>query len=82
MWVCGPYLQVGYCENDVDCRRTLQLAHFGELSFNAAHCKGTCDNCARRAKVVEEDMSGVAKQLVRHSRVPKAFRSASDYLDG
>ncbi|CAM6100420.1 unnamed protein product [Calypogeia fissa] len=55
---------VSYCENDVDCRRTLQLAHFGELSFNASHCKGTCDNCARGAEVKEEDMSGTAKQLV------------------
>lgn len=59
-------VQVGYCENEVDCRRSLQLAHFGELNFNASSCKGTCDNCARSVSVVEEDVSEVAKQIVRN----------------
>ena len=55
--------QVGYCENDVDCRRSLQLAHFGE-KFDGSICKGTCDNCSKSTVAVEEDVSGTAKQLV------------------
>ncbi|GAQ84734.1 DNA helicase [Klebsormidium nitens] len=55
---------VAYCDNDVDCRRTLQLAHFGE-NFDAGLCKGTCDNCARGATFVETDVTEAAQQLIR-----------------
>lgn len=59
----APRFQVAYCDNDVDCRRTLQLAHFGE-NFDAGLCKGTCDNCARGATFVETDVTEAAQQLV------------------
>jgi bloom syndrome protein len=59
-------MQVGYCENEVDCRRSLQLAHFGEMDFDTSSCKGTCDNCQRMQSqsCKEEDMSEIARQLV------------------
>ncbi len=57
-------LQVRYCENECDCRRSLQLAHFGEVDFNPSSCMGTCDNCARMEAYIEEDVSETAKQLV------------------
>ena len=60
-------MQIGYCQNDIDCRRALQLAHFGEMEFDVSSCKGTCDNCARMGDCgsVEQDVSETARQLVR-----------------
>lgn len=55
--------QVSYCENDVDCRRLLQLVHFGE-KFDSANCKKTCDNCLKNKSLIEKDVTGIAKQLV------------------
>ncbi|KAL2925188.1 ATP-dependent DNA helicase Q-like 4A [Bienertia sinuspersici] len=54
---------VSYCENEVDCRRLLQLAHFGE-NFDPAHCKKTCDNCSKIRSSIEKDVTHVAMQLV------------------
>ncbi|XP_068662077.1 ATP-dependent DNA helicase Q-like 4A isoform X2 [Aristolochia californica] len=54
---------VGYCENDVDCRRLLQLDHFGE-KFDPANCGKTCDNCCKSFSTVQKDVTEIAKQLV------------------
>eukprot|EP00271_Cylindrocystis_brebissonii_P007216 TRINITY_DN2048_c0_g1_i1.p1 TRINITY_DN2048_c0_g1~~TRINITY_DN2048_c0_g1_i1.p1 ORF type:complete len:969 (-),score=133.74 TRINITY_DN2048_c0_g1_i1:474-3170(-) len=54
---------VGYCDNEVDCRRSIQLAHFGE-TFDPANCEGTCDNCSRGAIPIERDVTDAAKQLI------------------
>nr|XP_043630024.1 ATP-dependent DNA helicase Q-like 4A [Erigeron canadensis] len=54
---------VSYCENDVDCRRFLQLVHFGE-KFNSFNCGKTCDNCLNSQTLVDKDVTGIAKQLV------------------
>jgi bloom syndrome protein len=37
---------VSYCENAVECRRALLLAHFGE-AFSSASCQQSCDNCKK-----------------------------------
>ena len=37
---------VAFCMNQVDCRRVLLLAYFGE-SFPKEQCHATCDNCRR-----------------------------------
>lgn len=55
---------VSYCENDVDCRRSLQLAHLGEV-FDASTCQKTCDNCNRSMAFSEEDVTVISKQLVQ-----------------
>lgn len=39
--------QVAYCEEQVECRRVILLAYFGEKGFSAARCNGTCDICKR-----------------------------------
>lgn len=39
---------VSYCENKVDCRRSLQLQYLGEI-FDRRLCNGTCDNCRNNA---------------------------------
>ncbi|CAA7404506.1 unnamed protein product [Spirodela intermedia] len=46
------YQQVNYCENHADCRRFLQLIHFGE-KFDPANCQKTCDNCSRMVELVK-----------------------------
>lgn len=68
--VCASYFlflltvnQVGYCENDVDCRRLLQLVHFGE-KFDPGNCNKTCDNCCKMLTFVQKDVTGIAMQLV------------------
>lgn len=43
-----------FCDNKVECRRALVLAHFGE-TFNPADCNGTCDNCRNSLKAVDVD---------------------------
>ncbi|GFP99215.1 ATP-dependent DNA helicase q-like 4a [Phtheirospermum japonicum] len=52
-----------YSENDVDCRRLLQLIHFGE-KFDSLTCQKTCDNCSKNQSFVEKDVTEIAKQLV------------------
>ncbi|KAK4739629.1 hypothetical protein R3W88_003326 [Solanum pinnatisectum] len=54
---------VSYCENEVDCRRLLQLIHFGE-KFESTNCRKTCDNCSKTQNCIEKDVTEVAKQLV------------------
>ncbi|KAL4588461.1 hypothetical protein LXL04_001352 [Taraxacum kok-saghyz] len=54
---------VSYCENDVDCRRFLQLVHFGE-KFDSFSCKKTCDNCLKTHTLVDKDVTQIAKHLV------------------
>lgn len=54
---------VSYCENEVDCRRLLQLVHFGE-KFDSANCEKTCDNCSKFKSSIEKDVTEMAKQLV------------------
>lgn len=54
---------MSYCENDVDCRRLLQLIHFGE-KFDSSACQKTCDNCLKIKSFVEKDVTDTAKQLV------------------
>lgn len=63
VWKSFQLFQVSYCENDVDCRRLLQLVHFGE-KFDSNNCRKTCDNCLKIKNFVEKDVTEIAKQLV------------------
>lgn len=63
------FLQVSYCENDVDCRRLLQLIHFGE-KFDPSLCARTCDNCLKESGWVEKDVTNIARQLVSVQMCP------------
>ncbi|CAH8381924.1 unnamed protein product [Eruca vesicaria subsp. sativa] len=54
---------VSYCENEVDCRRFLQLVHLGE-NFDSTNCKNTCDNCSSSKTLIEKDVTLTARQLV------------------
>jgi len=69
------FLQVSYCENDVDCRRLLQLIHFGER-FDPSLCAKTCDNCLKESGWVEKDVTNIARQLVSGQMCP--FQMHSD----
>jgi len=48
------YSCLRYCEDEFECRRTLQLQFFGE-NFDPSNCNKTCDNC--RAGLVAENRS-------------------------
>jgi len=69
------FLQVSYCENDVDCGRLLQLIHFGER-FDPSLCAKTCDNCLKVSGWVEKDVTNIARQLVSGQMCP--FQMHSD----
>ncbi|XVF67681.1 hypothetical protein PTKIN_Ptkin10aG0141100 [Pterospermum kingtungense] len=71
---------VGYCESDVDCRRLLQLMHFGE-KFDPAHCNKTCDNCCKLKSFVDKDVTNIAKQLVELVKITGQQFSSSHILE-
>lgn len=60
-------LIVNFCENMVDCRRSLQLDYFGE-HFTRDQCllnKTTaCDNCSRVTQFKEVDATDTCKMVV------------------
>uniref|UniRef100_A0A0E0DEF5 DNA 3'-5' helicase n=1 Tax=Oryza meridionalis TaxID=40149 RepID=A0A0E0DEF5_9ORYZ len=71
---------VSYCENDVDCRRLLQLIHFGEM-FNPSCCAKTCDNCLKELRWVEKDVTNIARQLVDLVMMTKQTYSTTHILE-
>lgn len=71
---------VSYCENDVDCRRLLQLAHFGE-KFDSSTCQKTCDNCLKITSSIEKDVTEIAKQLVELVKLTGQKFSSSHILE-
>ncbi|KAJ4717333.1 DNA helicase, ATP-dependent [Melia azedarach] len=71
---------VSYCENDVDCRRLLQLVHFGE-KFDTGNCKKTCDNCSKIKSFVDKDVTETAKQLVELVKLTGQHFSSSHILE-
>ncbi|KAF8685971.1 hypothetical protein HU200_043897 [Digitaria exilis] len=71
---------VSYCENDVDCRRLLQLIHFGER-FDPSLCAKTCDNCLKDLQWVEKDVTNIARQLVELVTMTGQSHSSSHILE-
>ncbi|CAI0375305.1 unnamed protein product, partial [Linum tenue] len=71
---------VSYCENNVDCRRFLQLVHFGE-KFDSGNCRKTCDNCTKTKTLVEKDVTLIAKQLVELVKMTGQKYSSSHILE-
>ncbi|KAK4476848.1 hypothetical protein RD792_016010, partial [Penstemon davidsonii] len=71
---------VSYCENDADCRRLLQLIHFGE-KFDSQNCQKTCDNCSKNQSCVEKDVTEIAKQLVELVKMTGQQSSSAHILE-
>ncbi|KAL8188794.1 hypothetical protein R6Q57_029549 [Mikania cordata] len=71
---------VSYCENDVDCRRFLQLIHFGE-KFDPVSCRKTCDNCFKAQNLIDKDVTEIAKHLVELVKSVQQQFSASHILE-
>ncbi|GJN18956.1 hypothetical protein PR202_gb06177 [Eleusine coracana subsp. coracana] len=74
------YHQVSYCENDVDCRRLLQLIHFGEM-FDPSLCAKTCDNCLKELRWVERDVTDFSRQLVELVTMTRQSSSSCHILE-
>lgn len=51
------HAQVAYCEEQVECRRAVLLAHFGESFDPKRGCHGTCDVCAQHSGQTFEQAS-------------------------
>jgi superfamily II DNA helicase RecQ len=47
---------IGFCSNEVECRRTIILKHFGE-PFERARCKMMCSTCKDRRIGIPIDMT-------------------------
>ncbi|XP_073271932.1 ATP-dependent DNA helicase Q-like 4A [Primulina huaijiensis] len=71
---------VSYCENNADCRRLLQLIHFGE-KFDSLNCQKTCDNCSKNLSCIEKDVTEVAKQLVELVKTTGQIFSSAHILE-
>ncbi|KAL8160427.1 LOW QUALITY PROTEIN: hypothetical protein V2J09_001964 [Rumex salicifolius] len=71
---------VSYCENEVDCRRLLQLIHLGE-NFDSANCHNTCDNCKKAKSFVDKDVTEISKQLVELVKLTRQQFSSSHILE-
>jgi bloom syndrome protein len=55
---------VRYCENDFECRRTMQLEFFGE-KFDSSKCKKTCDNCIAGRQPEQRDHTATALSIIQ-----------------
>lgn len=53
---------VEFCENQIECRRTLLLEYFGE-HFDRRHCHNTCDNCKDMV-----DSDAISKNVTEDAR--------------
>lgn len=63
-FVCSRLSQVSYCENNVDCRRVITLAHFGE-HFEREKCNRSCDNCCNAAPSTWMNVTPYAQAILR-----------------
>ena len=70
---------VAYCEEEVDCRRSIILAHFGEASDPAKTCLRGCDLCASGAssRAARADATPAAVAALRVVRTMAGDKSAS-----
>eukprot|EP01080_Neovahlkampfia_damariscottae_P002479 gene2479-3188_t len=70
-----------YCENDLDCRRVLQLKHFGE-TFDPKNCNKECDNCRKSSDTIDIDMTSDAKKFITCLKnVGESIFGISHYID-
>ena len=53
-----------FCDNEMECRRQQILRHFGE-QFDPQHCRKRCDVCLRDEKMVEQDFTDAANNLLQ-----------------
>ena len=58
---------ISYCEDEVECRRVMQLKHFGEV-FDPKKCKmslATCDNCRDSGRQEKKDLTSLSKSIMK-----------------
>lgn len=75
---------VSYCENKVDCRRSLQLQYLGE-NFDKRLCNGTCDNCRNNAPTEVRDVTAHVNNLLslgmKNQHIVDLHKSVPDAKD-
>lgn len=58
------YTCLRYCEDEFQCRRTIQLEFFGE-KFDRSKCRKTCDNCRAAREIDKRNMTHVAQAILQ-----------------
>ena len=58
------YSCLRYCEDTFECRRTLQLQHFGE-NFDQSNCNKTCDNCREGLVAEKRNVTTEAREILQ-----------------
>ena len=58
------YSCLRYCEDDFECRRTLQLQFFGE-KFDQSKCNNTCDNCKNGLVAESRNMTKETQEILQ-----------------
>lgn len=59
---------IQYCEDVFECRRVLQLQHFGEV-FDRENCRESCDNCSNKMEGASCDMTEDAIRILNLGKV-------------
>ena len=76
------YRMVQYCENATDCRRSQQMAYFGEI-FDRSQCgefkNALCDTCSSKEKFTMWDATEAAIDIVQGIREVKCRSSYSRF---
>ncbi|EAR94918.2 ATP-dependent DNA helicase, RecQ family protein (macronuclear) [Tetrahymena thermophila SB210] len=58
---------IRYCEDTINCRRVLQLAHLGE-KFEPKFCNKMCDNCRNqtsKSNIIQKDFTQDCKNILQ-----------------
>ncbi len=58
------YSCLRYCEDDFECRRTLQLQFFGE-NFDPSNCNKTCDNCKEGLVAENRSVTNETREILQ-----------------
>jgi len=71
---------IDFCENEVDCRRTIMLKHFNEI-FDPKRCNNTCDNCQYKHTIQAAVMTAETKRIISLVKQLEGKLSITNIID-